>query len=231
VDTDEIRNSGSWKRRLTLPAYQYAEVARFARTAQQMVSRAVRVLQPTTLKTGVAPPAQARILSFLDVIEVVVVLDLNRLGFTFDWVRRSHDRLREQTNDAHPFAHATLQSQIGIFLITDSDVTRRTTPNTADDGMIYQWENLLHERFAQFDYQEDIAVRWYPRGRNTAILIDPQIAFGAPIVVGTGVPTRIIQERFNAGEELGQIAEEFGVALGQIEEALDFEMPQASRAA
>ena len=72
-------------------------------------------------------------------------------------------------------------------------------------------------------------VRLYPflsSDASTAerpIAIDPRIAFGRPIVVRTGVSTRIIAERIDAGETVADLAEDYELAPAEIEEAVLYE--------
>ena len=52
---------------------------------------------------------------------------------------------------------------------------------------------MLGQKFKEFDYNKRLAVRWHIAGRCSPILIDPQVAFGAPQI--KGVPTWAIQYR------------------------------------
>ena len=80
------------------------------------------------------------------------------------------------------------------------------------------WEELLPE----FDYEnDDLATRWFVRGKNHPVLIDPRISFGAPTV--RGVPTWAIKGRREAGETIDEIVDEFGLAPDEVHAALAFE--------
>lgn len=50
--------------------------------------------------------------------------------------------------------------------------------------------------------------------------MDPQIAFGRPVLVGTAVPTSVLGDRFKAGDALTILAEDYGVHPATIEEAI-----------
>jgi uncharacterized protein (DUF433 family) len=56
------------------------------------------------------------------------------------------------------------------------------------------------------------------------VALDPAIAFGRPILVGAGVPTRIIRDRFDAGDSLTEMAKDFRVSVAEMEEAMRFEL-------
>lgn len=55
------------------------------------------------------------------------------------------------------------------------------------------------------------------------IAIDPQIAFGRPVVVRKGVSTRVIAERIDAGETVRDLATDYGLSAEEIEEAALYE--------
>jgi uncharacterized protein (DUF433 family) len=55
------------------------------------------------------------------------------------------------------------------------------------------------------------------------IAIDPQIAFGRPIVVRRGVSTHVIAERIDAGETVAALAADYELAPAEIEEAVLYE--------
>lgn len=55
------------------------------------------------------------------------------------------------------------------------------------------------------------------------IAIDPQIAFGRPIVVRRGVTTHVIAERIDAGEAVVDLAADYDLSPKEIEEAVLYE--------
>lgn len=57
------------------------------------------------------------------------------------------------------------------------------------------------------------------------IEINPFVGFGKPVIRGTGISTAIIAARFNARESVMELAEEYGCAPEQIEEAIRWERP------
>jgi len=56
------------------------------------------------------------------------------------------------------------------------------------------------------------------------IVIDPRRSFGRPVLVGTGIPTAIVAERYKAGETVDQLADDYGRARLEIEEAIRCEL-------
>jgi uncharacterized protein (DUF433 family) len=62
-----------------------------------------------------------------------------------------------------------------------------------------------------------------------AVVIDPRVQFGRPCLAGTGIPTEVVVERFNAGESIREIAADYEVDPQLIEEAVRYErLPRAA---
>jgi len=74
------------------------------------------------------------------------------------------------------------------------------------------------------------AVRLYPfphtgdvSDQPRSIVVDPEVAFGRPTLAGTAIPTPVIAGRFDAGESLERLVEDFGRPPGDILEAIRWE--------
>lgn len=91
----------------------------------------------------------------------------------------------------------------------------------ADKSGQIAWQEMVGERFAQFTYEYGLALIWHVRGRESPIIIDPRIAFGAPTV--SGIPTWVIKGRWLAGEHLDDIKDDFHLTTSDIIKALEFE--------
>lgn len=56
------------------------------------------------------------------------------------------------------------------------------------------------------------------------IVIDPEVSFGRPVLIGTGIPTAVIAERFTAGDTADELADDYGTTRDAVEEALRCEL-------
>ena len=56
------------------------------------------------------------------------------------------------------------------------------------------------------------------------MVIDPHVSFGRPVLVGTGIPTAVIAERYKAGESIDELAGDYGRGPSEIEEAIRCEL-------
>ena len=50
------------------------------------------------------------------------------------------------------------------------------------------------------------------------IVIDPQIAFGRPVLLRAGVSTDAIAERIDAGETVAELAADYGLTPSEVEQ-------------
>ena len=63
--------------------------------------------------------------------------------------------------------------------------------------------------------------RWGGKVKAYWVALDARVAFGAPAV--KGVETRVLAWRYDAGEELEELAEDYGLPPEAVREAVVFE--------
>ena len=64
--------------------------------------------------------------------------------------------------------------------------------------------------------------RTLPLQQPEVVEINPNVAFGAPVLKGTKMTVAMIVERHEYGMSLQEIAEDFGVKLSEVQEALTY---------
>lgn len=94
---------------------------------------------------------------------------------------------------------------------------------------IHLAKNLVLQFAERVEVENGLALRLFPFSRKPGvenprtILIDPRKRFGNPTINGTGVPSQIIWERFQAGDGVCCLAEDYEINIEQVEEAIRFE--------
>ena len=216
------RNVEPWRRRLYLPAYQIGDAARYSGTASQTVS----YWRYGGGRLGPVLPGHRKRqpLSYLDLIEVAFVATFRALGVPLQRMRRARTYAAQVLNSEYPFAeHKWLTEGHHVMLdlrhIDDDDSIDSLV--VGDSRGQITWEEMVGERFAQFDYEQDLALIWHIRGRSSPVTIDPRVSFGAPQV--RGVPTWVLRGRWRAGESISDIEDDLGLSKEEIGHGLDFE--------
>ncbi len=218
-----------WRRRLYLPAYQIAAAARYSGAHANTIASwfkpsGDRVPTLYGRETGSD-------LSYMELVEVAFVASMRRLGVPLRNVRRAREYLSSEFEEEYPFAAIRFKSDGQRILTQLADFEPGADAEklvSAGEGGQIIWEPMIAGRFEEFDYDHGLAVRWHPAGRESPVLIDPQVAFGAPIV--SGVPTWAIRGRWDAGETIDDIVEDFDVEPSFVHEALKFEGVQDASA-
>ena len=70
--------------------------------------------------------------------------------------------------------------------------------------------------------------RWSMKDAPTIISMSPGICAGRPVIVGTGLSTQIIAERYKAGESIRELASDYERRDTEIEEAIRCELDAAA---
>src|SRR4051794_5607146 len=171
--------AGAGGRRLYLPAYRYAEAARLVQTTSQTITRWYHGYEvPGPRLRPVLPVQQARLLSYMQVVEVAFVEDFRRLGVRLQSLRQAYQYLHKTFQVEYPFAQLDVKTE-GVSVLAEYAAHEGgralSQMIAADRGGQLVWPEAIQERFDQFDYEHQLAVRWHPRGRENPILVDPRI--------------------------------------------------------
>lgn len=209
-----------WLRRLTLPAYQVKDAARYADVSTTTVLNWQR--ESVRAGSAIASRAPREPLSYLKLQELAIVAAMRDQGIKLEKIRLARDYLRQFLGVEFPFSdRRVLTDGQDILMRLESELGKSARLMVANRGGQYVWPEVIDERFAEFDYEGDIAVRWRVGGNETKVVIDPRLAFGAPTV--RGVPTWALRGRFIAGEALEDIASDFLIDPDDVRKALVFE--------
>ena len=78
--------------------------------------------------------------------------------------------------------------------------------------------------------EQGIAARLFPfvhpdgdKNDPKVIVIDPNISFGRPVLVGTRIPTKVLADRYKSGESIKFLAEDYSCDRNLIQTALEYE--------
>ena len=212
--------------RLVVPRYGYAEADRLAHVRAGTSKRwtrgysyqsaaGERVRKPPVGKTDSSVGAAV---SFADLIEVAAIRGLLALDLTLPQIRKVVMNCRKRFESERPLLTHRFRVGGGDVFVEGSQelVDVLHGPRTA-------WSEVLDPFLATIDYQDGWAQRWWPAGRSSQVVLDPQFGYGLPVVDGTGVRTEILVERGDAGDSIDQIAADFGVSTESVRDALKYE--------
>lgn len=211
-----------WVRRLTLPAYKVRDAARYADISGQTI----RNWEASAWPSGniLSKREDGAALSYLQLVEIAFVAALRKTGAKLPAIKDARDFIAMQLGCEYPFAQKRFKTDGRDILMAYSEFVAGQPEEkllVANKGGQLAWATILETKFTEFDYEDELAVRWHPQGKQSPVFIDPRISFGAPIV--GGIATWAIRGRYDAGESLEDIAQDFGISEREVETALKFE--------
>ena len=163
-------------------------------------------------------------LSFLDLIEVRFVDWFRHHGVSWKSIRIAAERASYMLDTGHPFAKRQ-------FFTDGKTILARISMDTGDTDLIdlvkqqYEMDRLVSPvLYGNLDFDTSgFAERWWPRGRDGGIVIDPTLSFGQPVVEKFGVPTKILADAFQTVKSEREVADWYEVDVNSVKSALEFE--------
>ena len=208
-----------------IPAYPLIEAARYADVPLSTLRAWVGERKDTA---GIIelPEQSHNQLSFYNLVEAFVLGALRRKHrLPLQQLRRDLVTLRQMHSDVrHPLADLDLSTFArSVFVESAADVV-----NVSRGGQL-GIQALLAGVLQRVEKGPNGARRLFPLTRADVaksprlVVIDPRIAFGRPVIAGTGIPTAVIHERWRAGDSVVALAEDYDRTPEEIEEALRYE--------
>ena len=219
-----------------MPCYSFPEAAHYLRIPVTTLRSWVRGRKYPTSEGDQffqpvieLPDDSQNLLSFINLVEIHVLDAIRRdHRISLHKVRTAIDFIKEELTSDHPLAYHKLETD-GLDLFVEE---YGQLINVSQAGQLVLWK-LLQAHLQRIDRDSaGYALRLYPFTRKRlqhieepkAIVIDPRISFGRPVLAGTGIPTAIIAERYKAGEAIGALADDYGRPTLEIEEAIRCEL-------
>jgi uncharacterized protein (DUF433 family) len=219
-------NNGLYKT-LSAPTYSIAEASRLTKINRWSVSRWLRGYkyeggeQDPVVKRSI--PAESTYASFLDLIDLLFVRKFIERGFSLQFIRKALEDARVHLGTPH-FARSKFftSSEEIILELPDSNMVALLAGGQRAMGEIIEqiYDKLDFEEVTEFGFVR----RWYPRGRQGYIVIDPQISYGRPTIIGSGIATENIFDLYlGENEKIELVKSWFQLPRHQIQAAVSFE--------
>jgi uncharacterized protein (DUF433 family) len=180
---------------------------------------------PPAIRTDVPLMDLSRVLTFLELVELLSIQGFLREGLSWRKVRAAAEvASRLLAQEPHPFARRDwFVDPAGLYLKLGREHDEDLLVEVAGDAQVAM-EEALRPYLHQLRFGEDgFASRWYPRGPDQPIVLDPRRAYGAPIIEDGGVRTELLLDLHLAGDSVEQIASFFDVQEHEVIAAIEFE--------
>jgi uncharacterized protein (DUF433 family) len=172
------------------------------------------------------------LLSFKNLVECFVLESLRKIhGVSLQAVRRSVEQLRIARPSKYPLADYDLHTEGGRLIYLDEH-GQQLTCLTWSGQMVFR--EILMPFLKRVERNErGIAKRLFPFTRREhlksptdaprVVMIDPNVAFGMPVLANSRISTAFLLSRKKGGASVEQLAADYGRPKTEIEEALRLE--------
>jgi len=168
-------------------------------------------------------------INFFALIEVYTFAALRRLGVSAQKIRKARDELAERFGTVYPFASHSLLSDGKQVLVVLAGVEEPVLMILGERGQT-ALRKVIEPFCRKIDFCEStsLAERFWPLGRERAVIVDPRRGFGRPTLFGTNITTETIAQFVVAGESEDSVAHEFEVSKQAVLDAVEFEFRKAA---
>jgi uncharacterized protein (DUF433 family) len=168
-------------------------------------------------------------ISFGDLLEVRFVEAFRQHGVSLHTIRVAAQHARELFHTVYPFTNRRFQTD-------GRAVFAEAIRETGDVEMIdlgkkqYVFDKVVRPSlYTGIEFgADDLAKRWFPVTNSRAVVLDPKIAFGKPIVTDVGIRTDVLYESFLVEQDKHTVARLYKVPVSAVEQAVRFEQRQAA---
>ncbi len=222
------------------PSYSLAEAARYLRIpistlrswvvgrsypTQGGAKRFTPLIKAPVIATG------PKSLSFMNLVEIHVLDAIRRQhNISLPKVRTALDFLGAKFPSKHPLADQSFETDgANLFVEKYGNLINIT----ASGQLAIRALIAAHLRRIERD-SHGVPVKLYPFTRTRqgdeprVVVIDPEVAFGQPVLASTGIPTAIIADRLKAGESVDELANDYGRSPEEIIDAIRCELQSAA---
>ena len=220
---------------LSTPAYPFVEAAHYLGVPLSTLRAwflgqgyredgKTRRFQPLIRLDG----SDRRALSFLNLVEAHVLAAIRRQHHVpLPKVRQALAYVSKKLATKRPLAELEFQTD-GVDLFLDK---LGSLINVTQEGQTEMAE-MIRDHLKRIERDaKGVPVRLYLftrhdhiRDQPSPVVVDPEIAFGRPVLSGRSVPTAVLADRFKAGDSMTQLAEDYDTSPQSIEEALRCEL-------
>ncbi len=225
--------------RFEVPLYSVAEAGRYLRVptstfttwaygyARRRPGRSPVRGEPIVTACPATEHGEA-VVPFIGLAEGLVLAAIRRSGVPLQRIRPALTRLSEDLGIAHVLASKALYTD-GAEVLYDFAESQGDTPEARGARelvAVRKGQRVFGDIVEAYLQRVDFAPDGYaqlirlPEYQHADVVVDPRRGFGQPIFSHGGARLEDVLGRFHAGEQLAEVAEEFGVPPDELEDAV-----------
>ncbi len=156
--------------------------------------------------------------NFYVLIELYTFFSLQKFGVTTRQILKAREHIAKELNTPYPFANAGLltDGKKIWYEFKDSIIS-------ADGSRQTNIIKIIRDFSKKIEFGNNkLAKRFFPTGKDSAIVVDPHHKFGQPIIKGTNINTEVLFSMYKSGEPVENIGILYDLTEREVEEAIQF---------
>ena len=165
---------------------------------------------------------KTKAVSFHTMIELFVFYELNEAGVKPRKILEAHKELVSLTGSAFPFAtKSVLQGlrcdgrQVLLYQKKAGTIISLNGTKQFNMGFVLKFMKKL-------DFDKDMASRFWPMGKDNAVLCDPKRQFGHPVVGSTNIYPELLASMHRAGDSIRFLAANYNLKPKEVKDSIAF---------
>lgn len=186
--------------------------------------------QPPLIHTELPTLEGQDALTFVELVELLYIRAFERAGVSWKRIRDAARVAARMYSTRHPFAlRQVYVDPHGVYGTVHENDGGESLVELVGHGQ-HAIPQLVKPFLEQIDFgPNDVARRWWPMGRDGGVVVDPLIAFGAPVVAEVGMRAHSLASAVDAeaptfGEDgaVARVAWTYDIAPAHVRTALHF---------
>ncbi|VWC50629.1 DUF433 domain-containing protein [Burkholderia lata] len=184
-----------------------------------------------TFKDGSSPPLwttqlaelDEKVIGFRDLLELRVVKAFRNHSVSLRVIRAAIENAKSIFGD-YPFtANRFLTDGKTVFYEALKEHGEVELTDLVKRQLVF--EHIVRpELYAGIEFAADgQAKRWFPLKRSSAVVLDPEISFGKPVLTEYGVRTDLVAETYKTEKSKKMTASLYGIPLSAVDAAIRYE--------
>jgi uncharacterized protein (DUF433 family) len=156
--------------------------------------------------------------NFYSLIEFFIYFQCRENGMSAQKFKKYHRELSKIFHTKYPFAHYKIRTDFkNIWAEVSNNLVK------ADGKTQYDILPILDKFLHNVSYGENnMAIKYYPLGREIKVVVDPKHQFGQPVIEGTRIKTKSIYNLHLGGESEKRICNLYNISQDKVRDAIRF---------
>jgi uncharacterized protein (DUF433 family) len=208
-----------YKNQLGKGGYSVSEVAWLLGIPRDRVARYLKKYWDAVEEEGVSwRVGKGKAVNFYVLVEFRVVDALLEAGFSVQKIIKNRLQLKEDLKTPYPFANTkVLHDGKSLYAKLDAGTIK------VDGKKQLIIEKLIESYLQKLDFDtNDIATKYWPNGKDTPIVVDPNHQFGMPIIYETNIKADLVFDLYQHGDDIPFIASIYNIDPKDIAKVIQY---------